>query len=156
MRRRYKGGYRRRRNNKRLFIFVLIIILIGGLIYVYNNGKLDSIKFLNLSSIKFLNSNSIIFSSFDSIKDISKNGDSFIGKQIKIRGKMIEDGMGKALADNEGYYIYVGEPLTVHNSCIQRGRVYDKGQIYTAEGTLSSKSILFNSYNYINCNIPIE
>lgn len=137
-----------RRRNRNLWVVIIVVIILLGLVYASNNGGI-------INSLKSIQVKLSSTTDYNSIKDVTQNKGEYLGKTIKIKGEFGADGLGNFLSDNNGYYFYVGKPLTISNSCIEANRVYEKGNYYTAKGKIAEYSDFFNTYSYIDCSEPL-
>ena len=117
---------------KNLFTWIFVGVIIIGVIAYANPHLWEDVKDKVMDANVVLGTD-ITKPSYNSIKHITQNKESYLGQEIRVRGKLRQRLMsGYNLNDNEGYWI------SLHDNCMEEQRRYavsDDKTIYIAEGT---------------------
>jgi len=119
--------------NKKIVILLLIIIGIS-LIFAYDIGNIKTKMEQKLNQLN----KEIKENQYTSIKDIAQNKEEYIGKKVRIKGKLISRVGGDTLNSPDNYFIFINE-----KSCEEKNRDYYSSKKYVAEGNLEKRE-----YNY--------
>ena len=123
------------------------------LVSTFNNIKIPEVKdkIMDSNVIPELKTNKL---GYDSIKDITQNKESYVGQEVRVKGKLRQRLMsGYNLNDDEGYWVIL------HDNCIEKQRRYVTGvdsKIYIAEGTFKKIIESYDTYYKISCSKPLE
>ena len=137
----------------KIFVWIIMIAIVLGVIAYANPHLWEDVK------DKVMDSNVILKSkttkpSYNSIKDISQNHESYMDQEVRVKGKLRQRLMsGYNLNDDEGYWV------SLHDNCMEKQRRYVTGtdsKIYIAEGTFKKIVESYDTYYKIFCSKPLE
>jgi len=116
-------------NWKEKTCFIIVIIAVVFIVLTISSG-----------------SNIIIKEKYNSIKDIAKNCEDYVGKIVSIKGTIV---LGRiwshVIQDNEGYWIEIEAPPY---------RTLNRGEIYILTGTINYEKRYRNSGEF-RCYIEV-
>lgn len=138
---------------KKLFGWLIVIAIIVGVIAYANPHLWEDVKDTVMDS-NIVRGSEVTKPGYNSIKHITQNKESYLGQEVRVKGKLRERIMsGYNINDNEGYWI------SLRDNCMEKQRRYVTGsesEIYIAEGTLEKMDEGYGIYYKINCSSPLE
>jgi len=88
---------------------------------------------------------------YDSIKDISQNPSDYYGKNVNVRGVLVQRLGGFSLKDSQDYWIWLDE------NCKEENRDYEAGSTYSVEGVYYHETDKYSWLNdRIKCTQPLH
>lgn len=147
----HRSSYDYRKSNSKFWLILIIILIVAG-IYAYQNNVNGFKDYI--SDLKY---RKVVENNFVSIKDLSQNSESYLGKNLSVSGYLTFRVGGYSLDSNDGYWIWLDD------NCIESQRNYNDGlrspsSKYSAKGVWEfyGGPMGFGSKYYLKCSSPIE